>query len=520
MVCKRVALVLSLLVLAGCAGSGRRMWRAETAHVRVTSELSLEDAEATAQKLEGLRAALTHVFFACASGKRASLSDVTVIARQDEVERLTREDHGAGHAVADLDGVVVLPTRLVVSHEAFEEVSGTQVFVHELMHDLVRVCFPDAPPWVQEGFAKAYETIHVGEDGRTLVVGMPSMVASASEPFLALVRRRGVEVLLVPRHLVPPVEKLTNLGYGEFYEAKETALGPEEVEQVLGRYAGAWGLVHMMHFGPDTDLRGRFARYLGALGAGTEMPSHVFREAFSDVDLEARLARYLAASSYAQERVAFPQLDVARPPGRELGRAEVSLHLAELELQFGHEERQVRGRLEAFESTARPEEPGLRAMKVRAELLRAQLEDGPGFARHVHAALQEDPRSLDALRALGVVALEREATGDAAAHSVRGLLTRKDLRPTELSIVARVMVAAGRPGTGLRYAKRAVELDPAHFRSRLALGEALLDLGEIAAARRSLRSAANLIGHGQPDRAREIYELVERLEKAERKTAP
>lgn len=517
MLCKRLALVFSLVVLAGCTGPHRRMWRAETAHVRVTSELSLEDAEATAQRLESLRAALTHVFFACASEKRATVSDVTVIARQDELERLSRHEDGASQSAADWDGLVVLPMRLVVSHEAFEDVSGTQVFVHQLMHDLVNVCFPDAPPWVQEGFAKAYETIHVGEDGRTLVVGMPSMIASADEPFVAIVRRRGVEVLLVPRHLVPPVGKLLSLGDGEFYEAEETALGPEEVEQVLGRFAGAWGLVHMMHFGPDVALRQRFTRYLGALGAGTEMPTDAFRDAFSDVDLEARLSRYLAASSYAQERVAFPQLDVARPAGRELSSAEVSLHLAELELQFGHAERQVRGRLEGFESGYGPEEPGLRAMKVRAELLRAQLADGPGIARHVHVALQEDPKSLDALRALGVVALEREATGDAAAHSVRGLLSRKDLRPTELSIVARVMVAAGRPGTGLRYAKRAVELDPAHYRSRLALGEALLELGEVDAARRSLRRAANLIGHGQPARAREIYEIVERLEKAERK---
>jgi len=48
----------------------------------------------------------------------------------------------------------------------------TQLFVHELTHGAVAICFPGGRPWLHQGMASLYETARI--DGGELILGMPA----------------------------------------------------------------------------------------------------------------------------------------------------------------------------------------------------------------------------------------------------------------------------------------------------------------------------------------------------------
>lgn len=166
-----VGLAASLL-FAGCARSaaarGTGWWRVTTDHIQLSTDVDPRRAQDAAWAFEDLHRALTQAFPVCTQVTGVEPFDVVLFARDDDYAAAV-DAESVGASTEGRPGLLAVPAMLVLDGDAgIHRGFYTQVFLHELTHRFVSGCFPRLPRWLDEGLAKFFETLRVGEDALTV----------------------------------------------------------------------------------------------------------------------------------------------------------------------------------------------------------------------------------------------------------------------------------------------------------------------------------------------------------------
>lgn len=469
-------------MLVGCVRTAAMRtegwWRARTAHVVLTADLGEGGTREAAAIVERTHQALEHAFYHC--GHDEGVAEVTLFAHDEDY--LALEGEGTrGRTLRGVSGMVALPRRIVVRHAILEPhvVAGT--LAHELTHDRVAACFPDAPRWLHEGLATVFETIYL-EDGHVIVGAPPYRFADRG--MFDREDAGGVETLVVPSQLFVPPSALVRMDADAFY-AEDDAVQ-------AGHYASAWLLTHYLALGPDAGMRAAFLHYLDAMAAGREREAVAFELSFDVHALDRAATSYRTQRRY--QRVARPfvgaetevALEAIAPGDAELLLLELALrsdadlvageHRARLELDPSRRRRaSLLERALAADLTARE---ALDA-SLRAELARAEARG--------EATIEE----LHALAYLAETETER-------ARVATRLAAHPDRRAVDLAVVAELELDARRIDDADAHVTEALALDPRCAHAWLIRGRVAVERGDARLARRAFHVVTSFEGHGGP----------------------
>ena len=471
-----VWIVVGLLGLPGCVRNAttraENWWRARTAHVELTANLGEGETREAALQLEAVRHALSHAFYTCDRHDDGVVVQVTIVADAADFEAVS--GLRVPHVLSARDGLLHLPRRVVMDASDVEREGVADVFAHELTHDFVDTCFPDAPHWLHEGLAGLFETLYL-DDGH-VTVGRPPYRFHIGD-YLGPGSDLDAIIMVVPRQSFVPPSELVRTSWEAFHH-------PDAAVEV-GHYASAWALVHFLALGPDHALRERFISYLESLTNGTGGGSGAWEAAFHGVDLDREVADYLLQRRY--NRIARP----STPPADEaslapLATAEADLLLAEVAL------RSDRGAI-AAEHLARV---GADPVAVhRRLLLEAALAPTPGrvdlLRMHARGREAAATATLDELRAL----LFLDPSPVEEERIAARLTQHPERRAVDLAVVADIDLHRGRLDDAEAHVAEALALDARCAHALLVRGQLAVERGDTALARRSFHAVLSFDGH-------------------------
>lgn len=473
------ALTLMALAVLGCAGRSSKAhtvdWiEVRTHDIRLQTDLPEDSARLFAESYQQMRDAIADNELPCAFEQMSEPITVTLI--DEHWNAIVGVGLEGFHGVNSVELIEVEPF-LVVNASAEEE--NSSVFVHELTHRLVSLCFPNAPRWLDEGLATFYESSKL--EGESLRIGFPSAMFVRGKSGYGR-NEEGERFELYALERAPTLEALRAMDFTDFYDDP-------------AHYLSAWVAVHLMQLG-DSTLEPRFRRYLTALSEGVD-EDVAWRRAFATVDMEARYQAHLIDryvwGGYSVT-VAKPKVERVRP----MKSAAVALLLSQF---YGWEDRRSAQHAREYMRAARHEEPN----SVGPMLYLAALGDARGNDKEALEWLQlalatdsSDPRVLaSALKWHTVHAAHDELDGAAKQrlNAWAESLERDSETAFQLSAAADWFRTAGQSERGLRLAKLAIRRDgrfwPAHESAALAA----MQLRQYDSAVDELHSALRLLGH-------------------------
>ncbi|MGB5811928.1 MAG: hypothetical protein WBG86_15420, partial [Polyangiales bacterium] len=292
------ALLAAALASTGCTGRGgvgasTTGWiRVETDDLLIRTDIDPEDAIELAIEYQRLRTAIGENEFPCAFEHANAPMEFVILKSQDDIDRLGRRNQG-GLFVPPPSELLDAKAQLVMSRRVAG--SNTQLFVHELTHGAVAMCFPEARPWFHEGMASFYETARIREG--ELVLGMPAFAFVSMEnvePYHDIypVVVNGAEIWVLPKRRLPDFDALRRMTADQFYfSGKRRSVA--DLQNTTAHYAGSWLAIHLLQFGAPA-LSARFAAYLAALGRG-ETDDIAWQSSFGGLNLDPWVEKYLNA---------------------------------------------------------------------------------------------------------------------------------------------------------------------------------------------------------------------------------
>ena len=505
---------ISVSFAFGCAGrnvmdANTLGWiRVETEDLVIHTDVDRKEAVKLAKRYQQIRSAIAENEFPCAFERSNAPMEFVMVKDAKDIEALGRR-YQAGLTVRSPSARLDAKTQLVMNHRDAAE--GTQLFVHELTHGAVALCFPGGRPWLHEGMASFYETARV-EEGE-LVLGMPAFgfvpmtnVEPMHDIYPVYVNRTVVWML--PTRLAPDFDELRSMDAERFYAFGDRR-SVSDLRQTTANYAGSWHAVHLLQFGSER-LSSLFRTYLTRLARG-EDDDHAWKSAFAGSNVAARYQGYLG-DDYKIGRIpvethvpreptihAMSQIDVALLRARLYGwsssedsetalqylefaaskepdSAEVMLHLAAFNSDTGHEVEGEQWLERALESA--PSDPEVLATAI----LWFSRNNAPNSRRE----------ELDAwAEALALSAQTAFQLAELGEHALR---TAED------------------PKMALRHFDKSLALDATRWRTYALAGRAFEDLGQFEKAARAYYTAIALTGHGSSELRSALKRRVERLE--------
>ncbi len=308
--------LLALLALAACAPApftppsrGGAPWtETTTEHFSLYTDLAPDDARGLSADLERTFAVLSDIGFKAKTKPETHL-DVVSFRREDEYHTVAPAQtkgifRGPAHTI-DETSIAMFYGPLTASTRA--------TLQHELTHSFVRQYFPNAPTWLNEGFAKYFESLTF--DGEYVYLGRtPRSMRFTRAPY-RVTQEEGELVAYFPVYEALPVADLIHRTPAEFYGNRGETMGDgsryDQARETGTRYASAWGLVHLLISSPR--FSGNFATYLSNLRHSPSARNDAWERAFPDdvmADLEAEYRQSLLAPEMAVLRVKY----VAPPP--------------------------------------------------------------------------------------------------------------------------------------------------------------------------------------------------------------
>ncbi|HEU4538307.1 MAG TPA: AgmX/PglI C-terminal domain-containing protein [Polyangiaceae bacterium] len=465
-----------------CPASGGPPWTELTSrHLVVKTDVAPERARELVADFERLYDVLGRFTGQKEEGAGAG-EKVTAVVFEDHAEFEAFEGRESARAAyfteRPLLDVEPEPT-LVMSRG--EDERGREIFLHELTHRFVHDRYPEAPPWLSEGFAMFYETMRF--DGGRWVLG-----AQWRRPVDAIFWTEAVGAPLggmVELQNVPSVESLVSADRSKFYGEPFDAY--TKAAWAGAYYMGAFRFVHMLMNGPHPAYRARFTSYLGALARGAK-PTKALYEAFAGVDLRAIERDYRAYLGAAEIPVRKMDLGPPAPPphvsSRPMSDAEVHLLWSGLRPEGDAFAPAVEADLR--EALAR--DPSSHEARRRRALLLARGRRFPEASAEIGAALAlrpDDPKNL-----LGRLKIESASDPEglacgAARPEVDAIVER--LRRTAVTGAGLQMVAwyqqrHGRTDAGLAAAEAAVRKSPRCWSCQDTYSLLLLQKGDVPGA--------------------------------------
>ncbi len=266
----RCLLLLILLQIAVPAHA--EWWEARTDNFIVYSESSAGDARKFTEKLQRFEMALRSLQNIKFSPEITDSMRLTVFrtGQINDIGRLAGSQGVAGFYIPRVGGSVAFtPARREIGEKGAAnadrraDLDPQTVLFHEYAHHFMYRHFSAAyPAWYREGFAEAYGTIDLKDDGSFHLGNAPQARSAAFSGLLNYSIQRMLQSTNRP-------------GF----------------EDVFGRYSHGWLLTHYLTFEPSRQ--GQLQTYLKLINAGTE-PTDAAHKAFGDLrKLESDVKRYL-----------------------------------------------------------------------------------------------------------------------------------------------------------------------------------------------------------------------------------
>jgi hypothetical protein len=480
---------VSLLPSCGAAVHARERrtgdWYAlSTPHVRLRTDVGSTEARETVWALEDVHGALAHVFFGCRSAALDETTDVTMFARSEDYLAVAPAGTHGYFWPRESDLVVIEPR--VVLPAPSGDGAVVQTYAHELTHRFREACLTNAPPWLDEGLARYFETLRPSHDGS--LEGVPPVrfdrpVGSASSV-------DGVHVEHVDLAQLPSATTLLSLSREDFH----ALASPND--------AAAWALVHMMLASGDDELRARFDRYLAALMDGATDPVIAQGALTSGLDLDARLAAYVRADAPRRLVPRVPDA-IGEPITRRLEVAEVHIEWADLLARRGARS-EARAHLEL--ASRNP------AFEVRALLLLARLSAGIERRDLVAHAEAIAPETREILGARAWMALDGDGAIEERIDVLRDLAALESPSVSELTRWADLARMNGDAQPAVAIAERAVRVGPTSWEAHAALALALASVHRLPESRAAFQRSLHLTSHQLEGIARQLERLLARIE--------
>jgi tetratricopeptide (TPR) repeat protein len=489
--------MLAPLFTFGCAGGSSKAhtidWiELRTRDIRLQTELPEELARVYATTYQQMRDAIADNELPCAFEQISEPLTVTLI---DEHWHAIVGGGGVDgfHGVNRVELIDVEPY-LVVNASA--EGKSAPIFLHELTHRLVSLCFPNAPLWLDEGLAKFYESSKL--EGESLRIGFPTAMFVRGKSGYGR-NDAGEWFALYSLDRAPTLEALRAMDYTDFYDDP-------------ANYLSAWVAVHLMQLG-DSTLEPRFRAYLTALSKGVD-EELAWRRAFATIDMEARYRAHLIDRYvWGRHSVSVAPLEVEQVQA--MSRAAVGLRLSQF---YDWGDRRGAQRARAYMRAAHHEEPS----SVVPMLYLAALYDARGDDKEslewLRSALEtdpSDPRVLASALKWHTMRASRDQRGgettqrlDAWAES----LERDGQTAFQLSAAADWFRVSGQSERALQLAGMAIHLDPRFWPAHESAGLAAMQLRRYDLAVEDFHGALRLLGHAAERReARLRSELAEAI---------
>ena len=423
----RPAWALLLAVCVGCAHGPRAPaitgWHElRSAHFRLRTNLTVEDARTTIRRLETLRAALG----ASWPDPLETPGTTDAIVLHDPAELRTYSSW-VGLATTTRRGPLLVTAGVDVP---FGDGSpDVAVLAHEVAHDVNRWRMPVVPRWFDEGLAAYLETVElVGDNGVRYGAARPELISAA--------RTEGVL----------PLDALERLSW-------ETA----SAEEVQGYYRSARLWIHVLRAEEPRRMRALESSLAAGVPWTTAWPRA--GEGLDEARLADTLHRWLVVGSLPTEFRRYPPPTLASIEERPLAAWEVHLVLAEL-----------------WQVGAGPPDAGERAARRRTELdaarrlapheplpqvLLADLEPDPVARRAAAQGLvTRYPRSPEAAVLLARIERDEGGPPEGREEAVRLAVS---LAPDDVDALTAFALEAARLGRytpALETARRAVAFAP------------------------------------------------------------
>jgi tetratricopeptide (TPR) repeat protein len=448
----------------------------DSEHFVIVTDLDRADAIATARQLEQGFDAIAKVAFV---HPRTTVEPTTVVIFRGDSDFHTFLPPMAGAAFSshwhnDPEGRRILIAQGMLTEE------NRFMFFHELTHDLVHLNFGAAPPWLQEGWAEYYSTVHV--NGAKAIVGeAPRQVTFTEESDYQVYRdKAGAGWFAIPIRDVPSATELMRMDRSAFYlQAFAEDPTSEETLATERHYVAAWALVHMLLDGP-APYPERFGRFMQEANEGKALEV-ALREAFGDLppgQLDLDFRRYLAKRDVAIWSTHYER------PSKPLGVSTRYLADAEVHLLWGLlaswapatasvGERELDTAIDAA-----PSWPDAMYYRGVFAIAQGRLDEAQ---RRISTALTKSPndsRFLLGLLFLKIVQQQKTKSKDVAGLlDVAVRLSRVANNATELNAAADTLRGLSHAQDALPLAERAVALAPFDPAVLDTLANVLFDLG-------------------------------------------
>lgn len=508
---------LACWVLAGCAGGITTQaggWvQVDTEHVRLRTDLGLEEAVAFAEDLQQHRDALVDIAFDCGSAQLAQPTRITFFANEEAFDAVAPRD-ATTIVEGSRAGLVDMAPELLMKPNRHQRVLR-QAALHEMGHALSAECYPGLPSWLSEGLALFYETSELEEDA--LVLGRQKYAIVRQDELAAEIARARPETIVVPHAAVPRLVELLAYGFGEFYRYIDYYDTLQERERILrlGRYAGAWALTHSL-FTVDESTNARLRRFMLEVRFGEATLADAWSTSMRGIDI-ARLYEDWTSIGVRYPVIAYGYRSREREAARvrALTEAEVELHLA---ARWDWTDEKGRGEATAHLARAMeldPGNPGAYLMRAAvAAASGADAEAGTWLYRAVDLA-PDDPAVLRSELVFRFFAPEVPASAGRSIDDVAAALVMRATTASQYDALARYFLEAGSDTMEARYwAARALRRDPSCASCRVTAGELLEAAGQPSLAISMYRGALTVAAHDPHFDRASVLESIEALERA------
>ena len=490
----RFSLFLGAAAAALAAPAGATWHQASSKHFLIYGDMSAEEMQAYATKLEKFDAASRLIRSmkdpAVGDGNRVQ---VFVVPSMLDVNRLYGDAEAGvgGYYVGNVSGpYIVTPLKIRRLNTRTDRIAPEVVFFHEYTHHLqLQTTQKPMPAWLSEGFAEFMGNPVFGEDGS---VGIGAPAADRAEQLL--------------KGRWPPMADLME---GNAFKLGQAGFW-------IQNYAEGWLLNHYLVFEPSR--KGQVEKYVAGIERG-ENPLDSARAAFGDLGvLENQLHEYMKRKSLPYVKIDSSKLIIPPVTVTEMspGAAEVMPYRVQSKTNYGSVTVDyVLGKVRDV-AKRYPNDPLVERTLSEVEFDAKNYDQGLAAAE---AALKIEPKSTEALiwKGRNILAKAKKANNAAQFSEARKLfLAANKLDPEDpepLYLYYRTYRAANvtAPKQAVEALRYATVLAPRDYYPALQLMTESLRQTDLKGAAAALKPLAYLphLGHTKQNDALSVLRLIE-----------
>ena len=512
------ALLLTCLAWTGCAGglgTKPRGWaEISTQHIRLRTDLDADAATDFVRQLEAHRAALASAAFECATEELTEPIAITLFSRVADYDAIAPRDTDA-IVEASRPGLAEIPPEIVMKRTKERKVL-LQEFLNRVAHSFIAQCYPQLPPWLNEGLALFYETIEL--DNGQVIAGAQKFTFVPESELPNERSRRPKAITVVPEKVVPPLTTLLNSEFEAFYQytGHYDTLREREQLRMTARYAGAWALTHALETA-DISTRARLQRFMLEVRFGDVSMADAWRRTMKGVHLQKLYAEWTAIQTrYPVIAIPYEHSTPREPRVRKMSEAEVDAHLA---ARWDWSTEKGRSRAESRLARAIELAPDRASFRLVAAALAQASGATERAAEALSTAIRLAPDDAEVMRSELVFRTESLAgrlPDTRTNEELAAELEAKATTASEYDALAQYYLQLENEVMEARYwAARAIRRNPSCAVCRVTAGAVLEAAGQPVLAQSMYRRALNLAAHDAGFDRAAVLAAIARLEPAE-----